>query len=350
MYTAQPKKLLIMNILDILKRYTDADHRLSQREIGEILEREYNMTADRKSIRRNLLDLIDCGYHVEYSESVREKKDGSQETLLTDWYLERDFTDGELRLLIDGLLFSKHIPYSQCKELVSKLEGLSNIYFRSRVKHIRTLPESAPNNRQLFYTIDVLDEAISHARQVSFTYNSMGIDNKPHPRLDSSGNVREYIINPYQLVTANGRYYLICNYDKYDNVAHYRVDRISDIQMLSSPAKPPERVKGLEHCLRLPEHMAEHLYMFTGESVRVKFRAARHLLDDLVDWFGTDMVYSDVTDEALTVSVKVNEQAMELWARQYAPYVEVLEPVGLRERIGNALETTARKYNQKESK
>ena len=191
MYTAQPKKLLIMNILDILKRYTDEDHRLSQREIGEILEREYGMTADRKSIRRNLLDLIDCGYDIEYSESIREKKDGSQEAMLSDWYLNRTFTDNELRLLIDGLLFSKHVPYSQCKELVEKLEGLSNINFRSRVKHIRTLPESAPNNRQLFYTIDVLDEAISRGRQVGFHYTRMGLDKKTHPRLDNSGNVRE---------------------------------------------------------------------------------------------------------------------------------------------------------------
>ena len=37
MYGKQPKKLLIMNILDILKRYTDENHRLSQKEIVEIL-------------------------------------------------------------------------------------------------------------------------------------------------------------------------------------------------------------------------------------------------------------------------------------------------------------------------
>ena len=264
--------------------------------------------------------------------------------MLSDWYLNRTFTDNELRLLIDGLLFSKHVPYSQCKELVEKLEGLSNINFRSRVKHIRTLPESAPNNRQLFYTIDVLDEAISRGRQVGFHYTRMGLDKKTHPRLDNSGNVREYIVNPYQLVTANGRYYLICNYDKYDNVSHYRVDRISDIRLLDAPIKPPERVKGLENGLRLPEHMAEHLYMFTGESVRVKFRAVRFLLDDLFDWFGMDMVYSDVTEATVTVSVKVNEQAMELWALQYSPYVEVLEPVSLRERIGKALQIAASKY------
>lgn len=347
---AQPKKFLIFYILDILKRYTDQDHRLSQREIGEILEREYGMTADRKSVRRNLLDLIDCGYHVEYSESLRVKADGEEEALLTDWYLERDITDSELRLLIDSLLFSKHIPYSQCKELVAKLEGLSNIFFRSRVGHIRTLPETSPANRQLFYTIDVLDEAISRGQQVQFLYTTMGVDKMPYPRQNHQGKPREYIVNPYQMVTANGRYYLICNYDKYDNAAHYRVDRIRDIVLLNTPAKPQEQVRGLEHGLHLPEHMAEHLYLFTGDSVRVKFRAKRHLLDDLVDWFGTDMGLSEVAEDEVTVSVKVNEQAMFFWAMQYAPYVEVLEPASLRQRVGQALREAAGKYERLEEK
>ena len=32
----------------------------------------------------------------------------------SDFYLSREFTDGELWLLIDSLLFSQHIPYSRC--------------------------------------------------------------------------------------------------------------------------------------------------------------------------------------------------------------------------------------------
>ena len=71
MYSKQPKKMLILNILDILKRYTDEEHRLSQKQIADILEREYSMRADRKSIRRNLLNLMDCGYDIEYTETVR---------------------------------------------------------------------------------------------------------------------------------------------------------------------------------------------------------------------------------------------------------------------------------------
>lgn len=78
MYTKQPKKMIIINILDILKRYTDENHRLSQREIMDILEREYDMKVDRKAVKRNLMNLIDFGYQVEYSESIRQGKNGEE--------------------------------------------------------------------------------------------------------------------------------------------------------------------------------------------------------------------------------------------------------------------------------
>ena len=98
MYTKQPKKLLIFNILDILRKYSDANHRLSQREIEEILKTEYNMTADRKAIRRNLMNLIDFGYEVEYTETARmtpNPKTGELEetNALSNFYLVREFTD-----------------------------------------------------------------------------------------------------------------------------------------------------------------------------------------------------------------------------------------------------------------
>ena len=111
------------------------------------------------------MNLIEFGYEIEYSEALRMVKNSKGELeesyILSDFYLVRDFTDAELRLLIDSLLFSKHIPYSQCKELIEKIEGLSNRYFHSKVKHIRNLPENLPQNKELFYTIEILDEAIS---------------------------------------------------------------------------------------------------------------------------------------------------------------------------------------------
>lgn len=351
MSSKQPKKQLILNVLDILKKYTDEDHRLSQKEIVDILRVEYDMSADRKSVRRNILDLIELGYEIEYSEAIRmvpNKATGELEEsyIWSDFYLVRDFADSELRLLIDSLLFSKHIPYSQCKELIGKLEGLSNKYFKSKVKHIRTMPDSSLDSRQLFYTIDVLDEAISRDRQVSFCYNRYGTDKKLHAEKDANGKVREYIINPYQIAATNGRYYLIANYDKYENVSHYRLDRITDIKILQSEVKPIKQVKGLENGFSLPKHMAEHVYMFSGESIPVVFKAKKYIVGDVLDWFGKNVEFSDETEDEITVRVTVNEKAMRRWALQYALHTKIISPQNLAQQIKEDLAAATKNYTE----
>ena len=45
-----------------------------------------------------------------------------------------------------------------------------------------------PENRQLFYVLEILDEAIGKKKKVEFTYNSYGTDRKMHPRVDAEGN------------------------------------------------------------------------------------------------------------------------------------------------------------------
>ena len=95
MYACSQKKTLIINILDILKNYTDAEHRLSQKEIVEILEKDYEIKAERKSVKRNLMNLIDLGYDVKFRENIRVNERGEEEAICTDWYLKRDFSDAE---------------------------------------------------------------------------------------------------------------------------------------------------------------------------------------------------------------------------------------------------------------
>lgn len=337
------RKKLSFAILDILRRYTDEDHRLSQKDIIDILKTEYDVTADRKSVKRNITSLMEMGYEINFSEALRmfPNKDGVLEEsyILSDFWLEREFTDGELRLLIDSLLFSKHIPYSQCKELVDKLGGLSNQYFKSRVHFISTLLETAPKNKELFYTIEILDEAIAKGKQVAFTYNIYGTDKKLHPKRDL-----EYIVNPYQMAATNGRYYLIGNYDKYNDLSNYRLDRITDIRLLDTPVKPVRQVEGMKNGLYLPNHMAEHLYMFSGESVPVTFRMNKDILNDVIDWFGSDIVFSDETADEVTARVTVNWHAMRHWALQYCRHVKVLTPTDLAETVKHDLQDALESY------
>lgn len=331
----QPKKLLIVNILDILRKYSDVNHRLSQKEIADLLQSEYGVTAERKAIRRNILGLMECGYEIEYTESVRmvpNPKTGVPEEsyLWSDFYLVRDFTDAELRLLIDSLLFSKHIPYSQCKELVEKLERLSSKYFRAHVRHIHTMPDTNPANQQLFYTIEVLDEAISAGKKVSFTYLDYGTDKQPYRRRRSDGNLREYVVSPYQMAAKEGKYYLICNHDRFDNASNYRVERIADIQLLDEPARPFATLEGSDgQRLDLAKYMAEHIYMYAGGNTRVKFRIVREMIGDVLDVFGQSVRFCEETFTHVCVIADVNERAMLQFAKNYGPDVLILEPKAL---------------------
>ena len=346
MYAAQQKKIIILAILEILNIHTDAEHRLSAKEIIDRLDSEYGLVVDRKAVKRNLMDLIDFGYEIEYEKKERMGRQGEDLSVFTDWYINRTFDNSELRLLIDGLLFSKHIPYSQCKDLIGKLIGLSSKHFVAHVKHVYSLPENAPSNKAFFSIVDMLDEAIQKKNQVTFNYTEYGADKKKRLRSGASGAPIEYLVNPYQMVTANGRYYLIGNLDKYDDIAHYRVDRIANLSIVEkSKVKAYEKVTGGASLKQdLPKHMAEHIYMYSEEGVRVTFKAIRSIMSDIVDWFGLDFTVKELDDVYVEVVVKVNERAMFNWALQYGHCVEVLKPKSLRDRLAKTAADMAEKY------
>ena len=56
------------------------------------------------------MNLIDFGYEIEYTKTVRyvKNREGVKEesSILSDFYLKREFSDCELRLLIDSLMFN----------------------------------------------------------------------------------------------------------------------------------------------------------------------------------------------------------------------------------------------------
>ena len=364
MRDVHPKKLLILYILDILQKYTDEEHRLSQKEIMDILKREYEMTVDRKAVKRNLLNLIEYGSNIEYREVSRKEifrkkdlasdedtsdyvdKEISEDHLLwTDFYLKQKFTNEELRLLVDSLLFSKHIPYSQAKDLIAKLESLSNIYFKSRSQYIYPLSVDRTDNKQVFYNINVLDEAIRKKRKVLFEYAEYHTDKKMHLKKREDGSVREYVVTPYQMAAQEGKYYLICNYDKYDDISNYRVDRIRNIQILEEKGKPFETLKWSGHQpMNLNEYMKEHVYMYSSENAFVKFRIVKAMISDVIDLFGKEVNFSEETDTHESVSVHVNERAAEQFAKNYAPDVVILQPKRLRDKLRDDLRKSREAY------
>lgn len=344
MYTRQSKNMLALQILDVLRKHSDTDHRLSQQDIKGLLETEHQVRVDRGTIRRNLFNLVDYGYDLEWTEIVRRDKQGEEFNICTDWYLLRMFDHSQLRLLIDSIFFSRYIPRGASAEMIDKLLSLGSRHFKVGVSNMRSLQEHAFTNPQLFYTIDVLDEAIQKRVQVKFEYNSVGLDKKLMPRRNKNGSIIQYHVNPYGMVVANGRHYLIGNNHRHSNYAHFRIDRITDIHLTEQGVKPMGEVSGLEHGLNLPRHMIEHLYMFSDESVHADFLIPINMMDSVVDWFGTSVNNQAAEENQVKISVRVNRSAMRYWALQYARYVTVLSPHDLVEDIKQDLISALDRY------
>lgn len=342
------KKMLIFNILDILHSRTDADHTLTLADIKNILLTDYGMEAERKAIRRNIDDLIDYGFDINYREiersSVDSKGNVTENNKCTDFYMNNAFTDSEIRYLIDSVLFSRHIPTKQRTDLIKKLEGLSNENFRSRAGHIETAEPDSLSSADLFYTIEVLDEAISLGRQVSFNYCEFGTDKKLHLRKDGKGKARLYTINPIQMAAKDGKYYLICNMQGFDDIANYRIDRIKNIELTDTPCNSSEKFTELKKSFRLGRHMTEHIYMFQNESETVTFRMQKYLLNDVIDAFGKDITFFDEDENEISARVNVNLDAMRKWALQYALHAKVLSPQSLVDEVKGDIKKAYQSY------
>ena len=316
-----------MLILDILKEYSDEQHKLTQKEIIRLLKLNYDMECDRRSVKNNVLYLKEMGYDIEIDAG---------------YYLQsRELEDAELRMLIDSVLFSKCLTQKQAKSLVEKLRNFGNRYFSAKVTHISNLPDLYhADNKQLMYVLDAINDAIAEKKKISFTYNSYGLDFKLHSKREEP-----YIVNPYQIVANNGRYYLIANYDKYNNVSHYRLDKMTDVEILDEKVKDKSEILEFSKEYNLPKHMAEHIYMFGGVSERVKLLVPESMMDEMVDWFGKDFrIVKTGIKGMMEIDVHCNENAMFYWALQYGPYVEVLEPVGLRKKIKYTIDGMQIKY------
>ena len=332
MNSLEPKKLAIIRILQILHKHSDADHPLTQDEIATYLLNDYGIELERKAIGKNIAILRD--YFCDDNDvdiDIVSDKHGS-------YMLSRPFEDSELRMLIDGVLASRHITANHSKKLIEKLCNLSNKYFRSHVKNIYSVNDwSKTDNAALFLNIDIIDGAIEEGKKVAFVYNKYGEDKKLHKSSDN-------VASPYQLILHNQRYYLMACNEKWGNMTYYRLDRITDMRLLDEPATPLRSVEGYASGINYKEIATSLPYMFTDKPEHVEFLCEGWVLDHAVDWFGDNARISR-QGERYKVSVRVSPMAMEYWAMQYLNAVEITFPQSLRQKIASNLHAAIEKYN-----
>lgn len=348
---------IMLDILDVLQSHSSRDKALKQKDIIDILEKKYkyeNLKDTRRTtFKRNLKKVFD---HFELRHPGRivlaneEGADDISDTF-TNLKYHHDYTEEQLRLIADSLLFSKHIPAAEKKEMIDKLKNLTIVEFKSHLSRVESLSHNVSGNDQLFETIKNLDKAMERGKKVTFYYEDYVVNDRGklvlQRRVGSDGQPRKYVINPYELAATNGRYYLICNNDKHDNLANYRVDRMIDIEILDDDVKLL-KARNKSQALDIAKYMREHIYMFSGDVISVRMTFKQYVLGEFIDWFGTgEVVFSRPSEDMVQVSVRVNREAMKKWAIQYVKHVTVIYPDDLIADIKQELQEGLANYDNR---
>lgn len=319
------KKLALLRILQILQKHSDAAHPLTQDDLVEALHKSYGIDVDRKLVGRQLALLHEAFDGPDSTITlISDKRKGS-------YIEEREFEDSELRLLIDGVLSSKHITAKYSKNLIEKLCRQSNKYFRPRVKNICSVNDwNKTDNMSVFLNIELIDEAIERGKQLKFVYNKYGADKKLH----KTSNPR---VSPYQLILHNQRYYLMCLHERFEQIHFYRLDRITDMWIVEDkPLTNVRSVPGYESGIDYKKIASGLPYMFSDKLEYIEMLVNESALDQVIDWFGKDVKVENVGDR-YKVGLLASPTAMGYWALQYVKSVEIISPKSLREHIKEAL-------------
>ena len=324
----EAKKLALLRILQILHKYSDLQHPLTQEKIAYYLDSEYGIVIERKAISRNISLLMDADVEIGHC------RDG--------YYLEaREFEDTELKLLVDSVLCNQNITAKHSADLIEKLCKLSNKYFRSHIKNVYAVKDwNKSDNSALFFNIEMIDMAINEGKQVQYDYNKYGKDKKLHKSSFQRAT-------PYQLILHNQRYYLMGYSEYWGNMIFHRLDRITNIKIYDAPAYPLKKVPGYESGIDYKKISTTMPYLHSDKPERVEMLADAWVIDQVVDWFGKDLAVRETDDpEKIIISLWANPYAMSLWALQYVNYIEVISPAHLRNKIRDFLKTGLDKYSK----
>lgn len=320
------QKMKLIYLAQILLERTDENHVLSIQEILDALA-EYDIKAERKSIYSDMELLRGYGLDIE----VRQNK-------TFGYYIaSRHFELPELKLLVDAVQSSRFITHKKSEGLIKKLSLLTSNYQASQLKRqvfIADRPKAI--NEGVYYNIDAIHTAINDGFKISFKYFDYDLDKKRIYRK----NGELYCQTPMALFWDDDKYYLICYSPKYDDFVHYRVDRMSNIEVCDEKADEPDKKQ-----FNIAEHTKRLFGMYSGELVNATLRFDNRLVNIVLDKFGAEIPLYKCSNE-FEIHVEVSNSPVFLsWMFQFGEKAEIIAPESLKDSMRLLIAENAKKYN-----
>ncbi len=327
------QKLKIIYILDILRKYSDEENPLTANEICSYLEKE-GILAERKSVYADIEAL--CDYGCDIIRSFSGKKGFFLAT--------REFEEAEIYLLCDAVRTAKFITPKKTREIVSKLDGmLSCTQLQNREKSIYFNYDLKCQNEEIYYNIDKISRAILKGVKIEFSYSQRVLSGR-----DIKKSTKRMTINPYALTWQDDHYYLIGNYDKYDNLIHIRLDRISGVEILQEKARHFAEVSDYKDFFDISDYTNRIFDMHSGALETIELRCNKKITEQVLDRFSENIFITNFDGEYFDFSYKAAiSEALVTFIINYSDDIKVIKPESLKNMVVNRVEKVLKLYENK---
>ena len=358
---------MAVQILDVMRMWSDEKHTLTQQDIMNWhFMYCYEKYGFQDKPARGTFTTVIKDMLLEDKITHEENPQGK----LTGLSYKHLFSYREMDKLIGAVCLSDMLTYEEKSEFVRKIISTASEYYRSpfwdrdaqkllfnpKGAHGRLSKKTGDSNIPGNYGI--IQKAVFGKNLISFKFNHYTKDSKLEPNKDKDGNDRIYTLRPYHVVTYHDCYYCLGFHEGSSNIFHYRVDLMSDIEIVVDEKGRPVRKKTIpisdykftDDFWNPETYMAEHIYMTYGEPRDIKIRIDnkdQKGFTFLHDWFGEHFKVlrtpKGADPEYILVSVKADPNMIVHWAMQYSGLVEVMDEE-VRGLIREELEKMREKY------
>lgn len=329
------KKSSLLLIYEVLKEYSDKDHYLTQQDIIDYIQRDYDITLERKSVSKNI-QLLEDELHYDID---RIPKKGC-------CLLSRTFDESQVQYLIDAIFSSKNITGKQANELAELLRESLSKYQRKKYGYLtKSVNVNRNTDSDFFLNIEIINDAIEQNKQISFQY--IDYDEKGNEIIKWAG--WKYKVSPYYMINNFGKYYLLCNYNKKGNkISNYRIDYMRNIEILDENRISINTLDDVpNYGFNIDEYVNDHIYLFGGEIITAKVQILNSSVNSyIVDWFGKNAQFQTENDKTY-VYIHSEKNALYYWCLQYCENIKVIEPDDLVEKIKDNYKKMNERYNNK---
>lgn len=311
----------ILTLLQFLKDNTDEEKAVSKAEIRQMF-REKGEDVSFPTLRDDIASLRKYGYDIDVNER----------TGVGTYYkfLSREWSLPELQILTDAISAGQFISADKTDRIIDKLRQMAGPTERKELApSILTDQQLKAPNEQILYIVQAIKDAMKTGCRISFLHDEYTPDLERVPRHGGY----EYEVSPYAMIWKKDRYYLVGWSEKHNDVASFRIDRM----------EMPKIIRKKPHPVPPNLHLEDHSYrifsFFDGPEENVTIRFRPHLMNNIVDKFGTNIEIKQNGKNILEITVPVHiSPTFYGWLFQYAGEMTVVAPESVRKEYARRLQ------------